>query len=174
MSKASNHNTFGTAEPLTRRGIVASIAAGLAVTAAIAVPAIASNASDDALFALIERHKAAQFALMKACRVSGDMFDDDPGYAEAEAITVAAHDEFDVAACALTDIVPATLGGAIALLSYIDEFNTGAFDNSEHELWPDALGTETIKRKSGRTLEMPFPYWVMRNVLVTLRKHAAV
>jgi hypothetical protein len=81
----------------------------------------------------------------------------------------------DDAVVALTNVRPTTIGGIVALLAYVDEFNRGGMTvpsepsyYSEHELWPDNITDDDSLTLRGEPLEMPFPYWVMRNVQAAL------
>lgn len=156
MSQANRINT-------TRRALIASVA-GTAAATICATPALAAVTTDP-IFAAIYAHRVSQEALHVACQVSGKLYGHEPEADAINAATAAAADYFETTTTALTDITPTTLAGVLALLAYIDDFNRGEVSGSEYLLWGyEEYGDETVKRVDGRNLEMPWPFWVMRNI----------
>jgi hypothetical protein len=72
-----------------------------------------------------------------AVDISGSLYHTDPQYEQAEQTTVAAGNVFENASIDLTNVMPETFAGVLALLSYVDDFNLGKLGHSEHYLWPD-------------------------------------
>lgn len=154
-----------------RRELLASIAGASA--AALCVTPVLAGIEADPIYAAIETHRASQQALHVACQVSGKLHGHEPEADAANAATVAASDYFDTATAALTDVIPTTLAGVLALLVYIDEFNRGFHFHSEHHLWPsEEYGSDEVLNVKGRALEMPFAFWIMRNVQHALQSLA--
>jgi hypothetical protein len=111
---------------LTRRSLVASAA----ILPVAAVPiAVQATTEPDPIFAAIEAHKRAwselEGILIKASRARVL----DPNVDQA-------HDLLDETADKLVEIVPTTVAGAVALLTYAAEFAHGG--NS----WPNGYATE--------------------------------
>ena len=146
---------------LTRRSAIAGLAIGVLVPAASAMPT-------DPIYAAIDSHRAAHLRESELCAIAGDMTKMDSGKPAADAATSAASDAADDAAVALTNIRPTTLAGIVALLAYIDDFNCGRVGDSEHYQWPDELLDDDVKTRRGRALEMPYAFWIMRNVQAAL------
>lgn len=130
----------------------------------------------DPIFAAIETHKIAYQLWSKALRVEGRLHHYDPGYAEAEQATNQTSDALKEAGMAFAKIQPTTLDGVLALLSYIDAFNHGAFThpsgNSAHHVWPRIDGEEESIFTGAPTV-LPWPYLVMNNIRRALAKLTA-
>jgi len=66
----------------------------------------------------------------------------------------------------------------LALLDYIDKFNQGEFRNpdgkpaSEFHQWPHELTDESVIKANGRPLNMPWAFWIIRNVHEALQSFA--
>ena len=112
-----------------------AVLAGAATLPALAVPSIvqASN-SPDPIFALIERHKTAYRREMECGRECFNTVDapwapeyDAAVHAAAEAADQSATEASQDAAFALTEIQPTTIAGVVALIEYVEAFNSGAF-----------------------------------------------
>lgn len=140
-----------------------------------ASPAIADGAIDP-IIAAIEQHRAAWLQEQRETDLFGKLKHDDPRHEAEEAKAHVLMDATEAAALALSDIVPTTMGGVLALLAYIDEFNRGfvSFSEqrySEYHLWPNCdLGDDKVLHARGKPLGMPFPYWIMRNVQAALER----
>lgn len=168
MPKATEHN-------ITRRTALAGAAATFP---AAAIPAFAFPSEPDPVFAVIEAHRAAYLHWSEAVRVSASMYQTDPGYDVAQAVTEERSGPEQEAAAELAGIVPATMAGVHALLDYIDAFNRGglALPNdsptqiSSHLTWPEDLEEESVTDACGRPLNQPWPFWIMRNVSIALRQ----
>jgi hypothetical protein len=104
---------------LSRRTLVTSAAAlpALAVPAAVS----ASVSSDDPIFAAIERHRQAITPWEAAVEIESNMFDSDPGYAEAEEVAAEKSCDLHEASVDLIRIYPTTAAGVAALLKYYAE-----------------------------------------------------
>jgi hypothetical protein len=166
MSQADKpHITKTVTKSLKRREALRLSLGGAAAMATGAALA----AAPDPIFAAIEAHKAAYHRFSQAVDISGSLYHTDPRYEEAEKATTDASGALESAAIHLTNILPTSFAGVIALLSYVDDFNLGKMGHSEYYLWPDELTDETVLDESGRHLSLPFPYWIMRNVHKTLQ-----
>jgi hypothetical protein len=167
MSQANrNDSTKTPVKSLSRREAV-----GLSLGGALAIAAggaALANASDP-IFAAIEAHKAAYHRFSRAVDVSASLYPTDPHYEQAQESTGAASETLESAGINLTDVLPTSFAGVIALLSYVDDFNRGKIGHSEYFLWPDEIVDETVLDESGEHLALPFPFWIMRNVHRTLQ-----
>lgn len=141
--------------------------ASLSSAAAVSSPSIAAD-SVDPIFAAIEEHRSAFQAYLD---FTSNVPDDEDLVCAGPAYDTL-YGRTEEASVVLTNVQPTTIGGVIALLAHIHEFNLGAITAkerphrhySEHTLLPDDLiDGETMSRR-GRDLELPFPYWVMQNV----------
>ena len=169
MSKASNPSTTG----LTRRE--ASSLALLSVMSAAIVGPLAQASEIDPVFAAIEKNRRAYQMISQAVAVLSPMPVSDPGYEGAYEATGVAWDVFDSSCEELLSIQPTTMPGVLALLGYIDEFNLGRAgpgtdrDHSDAEQWPDhTYQDETVRLPNGGALSMRWPYWILRNVHLSL------
>lgn len=187
----------------SRRSLLAGAAAvPVLALPAIALPACPEP---DPIFAVIDRHRAAYVESIAAFKehreleellpsdkrrsyqicddyyIWGETGDprldtDDPRWIESVFRVGETHDDARVAAIEMTNVCPTTIAGALALLTYIDDFNRGVVHNdSGHYEWPDELSGEDegLTCRNGRALEMPWPFWVMRNIQAALRSLAA-
>ncbi len=114
-----------------------AVLAGIAAAPALAVPALAATVNDftvDPIFAAIEKHKEAFRIYHEAARVRMHTVDAkwSPEY-DADALEVAqqaedaGYEAHEDAAYALTEVRPTTMAGVLALLRYVEDFNSGAF-----------------------------------------------
>jgi hypothetical protein len=153
----------------TRRALLAS-----AATTALAVPALASISGlppDDPIFPAIEAHRAAALASMQTGSAYAVL-----NTAETGSASNAADEIFDEASLDLADVFPTTLQGVLALLDYVDSFNRGDLTvtdewhtaknqwRSNPEMWPDCYVDDEITDNMGHALELPFAFWLLRNV----------
>jgi hypothetical protein len=158
-----------------------AVLAGAAALPLASLPAIA--AEPDPIFAAIEHHRATwiECCLAAIARDDAGCSGLDTSEAPEFAALIERSDalyEAEMAACvALTHIRPTSTGGVIALLAYVDDFNRGGLrynstgGYSEHHQWPDDLvsdDSDQVVNGRGKPLEMPFPYWIMRNVQAAL------
>lgn len=105
----------------TRRAVLA----GAACLPVLSVEGLATTA--DPIFAAIDKHKIAFLLYLRTGRVQFNMEDAAPEYEAAQKAASTATDASREAACALTTIMPATMGGVLALLTYVEQFNAGNF-----------------------------------------------
>ena len=152
---------------ITRRTAIATVVGGITQPAH---PALARLASSDPIFAAIAAHRAAYRRFGSAVDISASLHPSDPRNQEAEDVTSAASEALESAATELTTILPASFAGVLALLSYVDDFSHGEPDESEYFLWPDELTNDDLFDADGRQLTMPFQFWIMRNIYITLQK----
>ena len=149
------------AEPTSTRRTFLAQAAGSAVLAATAAPAL-SGASDP-IFAAIAVHKAA----VRATRTIVDRYSglehelpiekrrsrvtawedtivdaDDPRWIETEQAVFAAHVAETEAACALVNVMPSTMAGVMVLLKY------AVSADPDGETWPDDLFEDETQKRS--------------------------
>jgi hypothetical protein len=151
QSEKSMTNSINT----TRRGFL-SIAAALAASAAVAIPANAANASGaDPIFEAIELHKATRLAFENAVSRGSALDEELPSEKTRSCITVweqtiietddprwidsvnevhRASDAETDAACALVNIVPTTMAGVVALLQYVISIRP--------EEWPEGVHSD--------------------------------
>jgi hypothetical protein len=100
-------------------------------------------------------------------------------YQAALAAVTAAYEASNKVQVALTKIRPTTMAGVIALLAYIDDYHTGRFEHPEdpenyrchHEdLDTQEILDDTVMDKTNKTpLELPYNFWLMRNVREALQ-----
>jgi hypothetical protein len=170
MSQANSQNTTPSSLSTNRRALLTTVC-GAVAAAVVDMPAVAATVPDP-IYAAIEEHKAAHIAFSSAVAVSGVLFPDHPDYQLANA--AAAGDAAMQTAIDITAIVPTTIAGVVALLGYIDAFNRGEIvAGSEHHLWPSELMDDDILTVKGYALEMPWPFWIMRNVQAALQRISA-
>jgi hypothetical protein len=154
---------------LARRAFVTALAGGAA--AAIVAPAASLAAGEtDPIFAAIEKHRQLGVAfeaklteqselervlpdeLTRSClsyHTPTIVETDAPEWIAAERAVHAIHDAESVAICEMAGVVPTTLAGVGALLSYAAEYSKRGFD------WPDL--------ESGDGRSGSFENYVMRN-----------
>ena len=169
---------------LSRRSLVTSAAA----LPALAIPAVAAAAAPvDPVFAAIAAHRETYVKMMRACRMVCLLPADDPREAELEAAADAASEIEHEARAELSSAVPATMVGVIGLLQYLGEFQEQAIELPEdprhwHSETPDGDSVmrttyeapDLFDKFNGRPLELPFAYWVMRNVREALESLSTV
>lgn len=167
MSQANRSNsTKIPVQSLSRREAVGLSLGGVV---AIAAGGAALASTPDPIFAAIEAHKAAHHRFSRALDVSASLYPSDPRHDQAQELTGAAGEALESAGIHLTDVLPTSFAGVIALLSYVDDFNCGKIGHSEHYLWPDEIVDENVLDENGDHLALPFPFWIMRNVHRTLQ-----
>jgi hypothetical protein len=104
---------------------------------------------------------------------------------EAKAAEDSAYEIYQRATDDLSEIVPTTMGGAIALLRYLEEYQEQVIELPEepqdwHSGDEGGLFEETYEHPSlrdkfnGEPLQLPFVYWVMQNVREGLQSLMAV
>jgi len=117
----------------------------LAAAASIpAAPAIALPAMDDPIIAAIEQHKVAWLRTARAIvREDAIPAYDAKAVEEAQIDEAYAHELEWPAAFALFQVQPTSIGGVLALISYVEQFNSGGFAipedpdyTSSYLLWP--------------------------------------
>jgi hypothetical protein len=174
-------------DKLDRRTILAGAAAvpALAIPAAGAASAFTAASEPDPVFATVAAHREAFVEHMRAARLDGKLMRSYPG-AEATAAALDAADEaLEGATLELSEVVPTTMAGVVALLRYLEEFQEQAIELPEaprqwHSGDHDALLAETyehpnlVDKFNGEPLELPFVYWVMQNVRTALQSFVTV
>lgn len=177
----------------TRRAVLA----GAASLSALAIPALAAPPSTpDPIFAAIERHRQSALEFYRQVAIEAELDeiipfekrknyhvedrdnpdvgrDDDPRWTAFRKTYDIASDEKESSAIELTDTVPTTMAGVVALLAYLDSFARGAVRVSETNYssylhLPDDLFDESVVDHRGRPVELPFSWWIMRNVQTAL------
>jgi len=137
-----------------------------AVTVSSAAIPTAVSTEPDPIFAAIQAHKVAFRIWMQAADVCGLMAWDNPRLLEAEQASAEASAGLREASMALTSVQPMTHAGVLALLAYVDAFNSGEFKypagDSRHHLWPCREGEEASGIDD--PVVLPFPYLVMNNI----------
>jgi hypothetical protein len=101
-------------------------------------------------------------------------------YKTAEARSDRASDSKSDAEEKLARTKPTTIAGIPALLAYVDDFHCGVFvhpdDPTQWYSGEDGFGTLTdediIDRFSGEPAELPFEFWIIRNVRTALQEMA--
>lgn len=149
----------------------------IASAAAIPSPSIAATGPDDPIFAAIERHRRAVLDWMLSLKIQSDLEEKIPAnrwqkdrrWIAACQQYDAASDERNGATSALLEIVPTSRLGVIALFDYVDEVVRGGVRISDTNcsgawLFPERLVDDAITDHRGKPVEMPFSYWIMRNV----------
>ena len=174
-------------DQLNRRVMLAGVAAAPVLTLPAAglssTPAAASE--PDPVFVTVAAHREAFVEHMRAARLDGKLMRSDPGAEATDAALDAADEALEGATLGLLEVVPTTMGGVMALLRYLEEFQEQAIELPEdprgwHSGDHDALLTETyehpnlVDKFNGEPLELPFTYWVMQNVRTALQSLAAV
>jgi hypothetical protein len=170
-----------------RRTILAGVAAvsALAIPAAGAASTFAAASEPDQVFATVAAHRGAFVEYMRAARLDGKLMRSDPGAEATGAALDAADEVYQEATWKLSEVVPTTMAGVVALLRYLEEFQEQAFELPEdprgwHSGDHDALLTETyehpnlVDKFNGEPLELPFTYWVMQNVRTALQSLVTV
>jgi hypothetical protein len=159
---------------LTRRSLVASTAA----LPALALPAAA--AEPDPIFAAIEWHREAAIRQMRASRATFDLEHGDPAIEAADEFEDRARNGRNEAEHALFNTQPTTLAGVVALLAYADGLHIGAValpeDPSNWNIDAESLGVwsdeQIVDSFDGKRIELPFAFWIMRNVRASIERLA--
>lgn len=168
---------------LSRRVILAGAASVPALATASALPAAASTDAfvPDPIFAAIEKHRGA---LISAMRAAWTAFDCDPACKEKlRSAEMEADRNEHAAQFALVETVPTTMAGVFALLNYTEELQTGNVALPEEpDQWhshgndssylQDFIDEEIPDKFTGEPLDLPFLFWMMRNVRTALRSIA--
>ena len=139
----------------------------------------------DPVFATVAAHREAFVEHMRAARLDGKLMRSDPRAEATGAALDAADEVYQEATLELSEVVPTTMAGVVALLRYLEEFQEQAIELPEaprqwHSGDHDALLTETyehpnlVDKFNGEPLELPFVYWVMQNVRTALQSLVAV
>ena len=172
-------------DKLNRRTILA----GAAAVPALAIPGAASTfataSEPDPVFVTVAGHREAFVEHMRAARLDGKLMRGDPRAEASGAALDAADEVYQEATLELSEVVPTTMAGVVALLRYLEEFQEQAIELPEdprgwHSGDHDALLTETyehpnlVDKFNGEPLELPFVYWVMLNVRTALQSLTAV
>lgn len=122
----------------------------------------------DPIFDAIENHRRACFEFIAIGTGDEELLD-------------AASDHVTDIGIELANVRPTTMAGVLALLTYVNNVNTGKVHlpgypdkYTEEEIWPGELVDDDVKNPRGRVLELPFPYHVMENIRAAMLKiHAA-
>lgn len=154
---------------ISRRRILTG-ASALPVVAALSIPAasVVLNASDP-IYSAITKHRRAFEVWIEALDISSKI-EDEPAY---ERTAVLCHAETE-AARQLAGIVPTTIAGVFALLTYVDDCNSGKVRAGEEptpydtENWPVDLVDEEIITRFGKPTKMAFGDFVLRNTKTAL------
>jgi hypothetical protein len=114
-------------DKLNRRTILAGAAAvpALAIPAAGAASAFAAASEADPVFATVAAHRGAFVEYMRAARLDGKLMRGDPGAEATGAALDAADEAYQEATWKLSEVVPTTMAGVIALLRYLGVSGTG-------------------------------------------------
>ena len=174
-------------DKLNRRTILAGAAAVPVLTlpaAGVASMPVAAS-EPDPVFAMVAAHREAFVEHMRAARLDGKLMRSDPGAEATGAALDAADEVYQEATWKLSEVVPTTMAGVVALLRYLEEFQEQAIELPEdprgwHSGDHDALLTETyehpnlVDKFNGEPLELPFVYWVMLNVRTALQSLVTV
>ena len=169
-------------DQLNRRVMLAGVAAApvLAIPTPGTTSTFAAASQPDPVFATVAAHREAFVEHMRAARLDGKLMRSDPGAEATGAALDAADEVYQEATLELSEVVPTTMAGVVALLRYLEEFQEQAIELPEaprqwHSGDHDALLTETyehpnlVDKFSGEPLELPFVYWVMLNVRTALQ-----
>jgi hypothetical protein len=166
---------------LSRRALVRGAAA---IPAAAVLPAAASEkakwsapavndvSEPDPIFAAIEAHREAFIRDMRAAKAYSDLESD-----VADAHAQHAYGLLRAAEGELANTEPTTMAGILALLAYVDDFHCQAIvhpDEPKHwhsgeENLGKLIDEDIIDKFSGEPIELPFMFWVMRNVREALQ-----
>ena len=174
-------------DQLNRRVMLAGVAAApvLAIPAPGAASTFAAASEPDPVFATVAAHREAFVEHMRAARLDGKLMQSHPGAEASGAALDAADEALEEATLELSEVVPTTMAGVVALLRYLEEFQEQAIELPEdprswHSGDHDALLAETyqhpnlVDKFSGEPLELPFTYWVMQNVRTALQSLVTV
>jgi hypothetical protein len=170
---------MNTAVTVASLALSTAIAApGLALPAAVAIAAPATAPTVDPIFAAIEAHRDAFIRCMERARIFSRLKPGTRKYEAADARSVEAYGLRKVAEEELANTEPTTMAGILALLGYVNDFHCQVFVHPEdpsnwHSGQDGDLGElideDIIDRFSGKPVELPFMFWVMRNVQEALQ-----
>jgi hypothetical protein len=120
-------------DKLNRRTILAGAAAvpTLAIPTAGAASAFAAASEPDPVFPTVTAHREAFVEHMRAARLDGKLMRSDPGAEATGAALDAADEALEGATLELSKVVPTTMGGVMALLRYLEEFQEQAIELPE-------------------------------------------
>ena len=145
-------------DKLNRRASLAGAAAvpALAIPAAGAAPAFAAASEPDPVFATVAAHRDAFVEHMRAARLDGKLMRNDPRAEATGAALDAADEALEGATLDLSEVVPTTMAGVVALLRYLEEFQEQAIELPEaprqwHSGDHDALLTELMSIRTSWT-----------------------
>jgi hypothetical protein len=158
---------------LSRRSLVA----GAAALPALAVPTVAVVAEPDPTFAVIEAHRDALLAAMRAMKFPNEMCLNDPRYPNAWAKSCAADDAEQSAQFELSRVVPTTWGGMFASMEYVEALHTGEVglpedpayyasveDGDGYDLWIRRFEVDgLLSPDRGTPFQLPLIFLVMQN-----------
>jgi hypothetical protein len=171
---------------LSRRATLAGAASvpalALPVSVALAAPETAPAAIEpDPIFAAIEAHRDAFVCDMRAARIFSRLESGTPEYTpEYKAADSHAKDAYGLLSDAedgLANTEPTTMAGVLALLAYVEDFHCQAVVHPDdpknwHSEGVDLgklIDEDVIDKFSGEPIELPFTFWVMRNVREALQ-----
>jgi hypothetical protein len=162
-------------ENLSRRTILAGAVTAPAL--ALPVSAIAATELGDPIFTAIEAHRGAFMGSMRSSYNLFYMDEDAPEYAAATAARDADYEVRHATEEELALTVPTTMAGVLALLAYLHDFDTQALAlpenpdhwHSDHEAIQPRADDGILDRYSGEPIELPFMFWIMRNVRTALQ-----
>ena len=120
-------------DKLNRRTILAGAAAvpALAIPAAGAASTFATASEPDPVFATVAAHREAFVEHMRAARLDGKFMRSDPGAEATGAALDAADEALDGATLELSEVVPTTMAGVVALLRHLEKFQEQAIELPE-------------------------------------------
>jgi hypothetical protein len=165
----------------SRRAVITG-ASTLAAASAVNVVAITTtrSAEPDPILEAIKQHREAYMRFAASGAVYGRLGPWATGYEPAAKAHDADYEDVMIVGIELVKVVPTTLAGVLALLSYVDEFNAGALYppgdrynwSSCPSMWPSHL-IEDSGFNDDEDVD-PFPWFLMRNVANALRTIVSV
>jgi hypothetical protein len=186
VTTANDHRTRGSGESgvSSRRSILNMLVKSSAVIAGgVAAPVTPQASTEpDPIFAVIERHREAYLARMRASRAVFGLRHTDPAFDKADAADSDAHLIESKALDALCTIEPTTFVGVLALMQYVQDFYEQKLELPEESHNWHSVGTELeglyeaegmFDKFNGKPLELPISYWIMVNVRGALQELVA-
>ena len=171
---------------LSRRSLVTSAAA----LPALAVPAaaIAAVPGPDPTFAAIAAHRDAYLSRMRAAVPTMELEPGDERETELDAALDAAYEVQHQAEWELSEVVPTSMAGVIAMLRYLEDWqeqaiclpedpanwHSGGQSNDETASIWTYEADDRFDKFSGKPLKLPFTYWVMKNIRQALESLSTV
>jgi hypothetical protein len=172
-----------TKSTLTRRALVVRTAA-IPAAAALALPAVAAQAATepDPIFALIEAHRESLIRQLRTAREGFDIPYSDPAREAADEVDAQTWKIRQAAGMTLIGTRPTTFAGIVALLAYADDLHIGtvALPEAPSDWYINAeqLGSwddeHIVDNNNGEPIELPFAFWIMRNVRAAIEQMASV